>query len=208
MTDYLSRTRMRRTVHPAPPTGPPAGRAPLPPTTPWTEPTPIGLRLSEWDGRRELEPERVFAARVTIVLDGPWYYAEGRGANRALRERSWVHPSLNEWTGRNVWAANRMKHDWAAKIARECRGLDPIRGCVVVGIRTFFGSVNRRDLDNFTPKFINDGLVSAGMIEADHSDVVRDLVPRFRIDLAHPRTEIVLVPVEADTDLDTVIVFP
>ena len=58
-----------------------------------------------------------------------------------------------------------------------------------VKIIYYFATKHRRDPDNYSGKFILDGLVNAGILEDDSFGNV-ELVLRGRVDRKNPRTEI------------------
>lgn len=58
---------------------------------------------------------------------------------------------------------------------------------------TVFKPTHRRlDLDNYAPKFIQDGLVESGLIVDDDMDHVLSLTLRGGYDPERPRTEIII----------------
>lgn len=61
---------------------------------------------------------------------------------------------------------------------------------------TYFKTKIRHDNDNETPKFINDGLVEAGLIVDDDSLHLNPLVLRCYTDKENPRTEIKITIME------------
>lgn len=142
----------------------------------------------------------ISARETVLVLDGVRFETTGRG--RVKRAGWWIHPSLNDWAMLRGarFTVNRIKQEWTAKILDVARGIEPVRGPVVVTVTYFFPDDRRRDLDNYVPKFILDGLVEAGVIEGDDSETVFDLRTRIRIDPMNPRTRIKIEPV-TDADL-------
>ena len=72
-------------------------------------------------------------------------------------------------------------------------------GRVNVAIRYYFKNKMRKDIDNYTPKFIMDGLVDSGLIEDDNSEVVKNLSVGIFYDKYNPRTEIIITPYDAET---------
>lgn len=60
-----------------------------------------------------------------------------------------------------------------------------------VEVRYYFDNKHRRDKDNYTPKFIMDGLVKAGII-ADDNDSNIFLNWKLLYDKDNPRTEILI----------------
>lgn len=86
-----------------------------------------------------------------------------------------IPPSLNRWAKLH-WSEQRMiKQDWAwmikaavltAKVGR------PMYRLAAVKITLIFPVIRRRDIDNYTPKMVMDGLVNAGIIQDDRADWV------------------------------------
>lgn len=127
------------------------------------------------------------------MIEGAWLYSKGRGDAKRTLSRPWCHPSLNEWAMRTLPVqSNVMKKAWAAKIAQVVRhaGSPRLAGPVAVAVTTYFENKRRRDIDNYAPKFILDGLVEAGVIPGDDSETVAALVVVLRVDAHRPRTEI------------------
>ena len=104
-----------------------------------------------------------------------------------------IPPSLNKYAGReNVWAYRADKKQWQALCAVYCRPKPniPIKKCVV-RITYFFRTQQRHDPDNYSGKFILDGLREAGIIEDDSfSNVELHLCGAY--DKENPRTEIMI----------------
>ena len=107
-----------------------------------------------------------------------------------------IPPSLNKYAGReNVWAYRADKKQWEALCAVYCRPKpsEPIKKCLV-GITYFFRTMQRHDPDNYSGKFILDGLRKAGIIEDDSfSNVMLLLCGDY--DKENPRTEIMIMEV-------------
>lgn len=105
-----------------------------------------------------------------------------------------IPPSLNKFAGReNVWAYRADKKQWQALCAVYCRPKpsEPIKKCVV-RITHFFRTRQRHDPDNYSGKFILDGLREAGIIEDDSfSNVELQLCGAY--DKENPRTEIMIM---------------
>ena len=105
-----------------------------------------------------------------------------------------IPPSLNKYAGReNVWAYRADKKQWQALCAAYCRPKpsEPIKKCVV-RITYFFRTMQRHDPDNYSGKFILDGLREAGIIEDDSfKNVELHLCGSY--DKENPRTEIMIM---------------
>lgn len=107
-------------------------------------------------------------------------------------------PSLNEYirAERSLrYAASEMKRDATQRVAWEvqAQGLGPVGGAVHVHYHWFLPN-RRKDLDNvrFAAKFINDGLVMAGVLPDDSMHYIRGLSDAFDVDREQPRIEVEL----------------
>ena len=101
-----------------------------------------------------------------------------------------THPSLNTWTNWHWAKKSRVKKSWENEIYYLCNKFNqPELKEAIVDITYYFKSNRRRDRDNYTPKFILDGLVKAGVI-VDDSDNNLYLNWKLKVDKDNPRTEI------------------
>ena len=104
-----------------------------------------------------------------------------------------LHPSINRWKNWCHFKYNEEKKHWAKMIGWLCKGKEPFKGAVNIRIEYYFSTNRRRDYDNFTPKYILDGLVEAHLIEDDHTGIIQELDDRnFYIDKKNPRTEVIV----------------
>lgn len=81
-----------------------------------------------------------------------------------------IPPSNNQFIGRNKrWQYQDAKKRWADLIRLACRPKppDPLKRCRV-HLHYMFPDKRRRDPDNYSGKFILDGLVKAGILEDDN----------------------------------------
>ena len=101
-----------------------------------------------------------------------------------------LHPSINVWKNWHYMRYNKEKQRWMTMIWALTRGTSRIEGKVDVTVTYYFKTKARHDIDNYTPKMIMDGLVEAGIIQDDNSDVVVSLTVKLLYDKANPRTEI------------------
>ncbi len=102
-----------------------------------------------------------------------------------------IPPSDNKYKGRqNVWAYRKDKKEWLDIVASCCRPKPkaPIEKSTVT-ITYFFGTKHRHDPDNYSGKFILDGLVQNGIIADDSFNHI-ELKIRGEYDKLNPRTEI------------------
>jgi len=84
-------------------------------------------------------------------------------------------PSLNKWMRQHWTVRQAMNHEWAWLIKAAClsaKAGQPRYHLARVDITLIFPVVRRRDIDNYAPKMILDGLVNAGIIQDDRNDWV------------------------------------
>ena len=108
-----------------------------------------------------------------------------------------IPPSDNTYKGRkNVWQYRNDKVLWEQYVQAYCRPVPqrPIQRAEVV-ITYYFPTRGRRDPDNYSGKFLLDGLVRCGILADDSFDNV-NLVLRGGYDKENPRTEIEITEVE------------
>ena len=87
-----------------------------------------------------------------------------------------IPPSLNRWAHLHWLKQRQIKQDWAWLIKAACLAAKvgrPSYRLAGVEITLIFPVVRRRDIDNYAPKMILDGLVNAGVILDDRSDWVK-----------------------------------
>jgi len=108
---------------------------------------------------------------------------------------SQIPPSNNKFLGRGsqkyqAFEYQRLKKEWAwlIKAAVRDKPKKPFNKAEVK-IIYYFKTHHRRDPDNYSGKFILDGLTSAGIIKDDSFENI-DLVLQGRVDRENPRTEI------------------
>ena len=81
-----------------------------------------------------------------------------------------VPPSLNVWTPMKRMQKNELKQHWNNFMVWLIQKYEidnmKIQRCNITYIYTF-PTKHRRDTDNYTPKFINDGLVNSGFLQDD-----------------------------------------
>lgn len=102
-----------------------------------------------------------------------------------------IPPSYNRFGGRkNVWEYREEKKRWEQLVKLKCRPVpEKPLSRAVVRITYFFRTKGRRDPDNYSGKFILDGLVRAGIICDDSFSNIR-LELCGGTDKNNPRTEI------------------
>lgn len=106
-----------------------------------------------------------------------------------------IPPSNNKFAGRtNRHEYQNCKKSWAELIYWEAiRQLVPQKKIerAKVELRYFFPDKRRRDPDNYSGKFLLDGLVQAEIIADDSFENI-ELVISGRYDKQNPRTEIII----------------
>lgn len=105
-----------------------------------------------------------------------------------------VPPSLNEFLGReNARRYRREKRQWTEAVqwtAMACK--DKPRGpwaSAIVQITYWFPNANRHDADNYSGKFLLDGLTKAKIIEDDDLKHITTVI-HGGVDRENPRTVI------------------
>lgn len=102
-----------------------------------------------------------------------------------------IPPSNNKFIGRNArFDYNNQKKEWQRMIFLLCRPIPekPIDKAVVY-ITYYFPDKRRRDPDNYSGKFILDGLVRAGILTDDDFSHITLRLSGLH-DKTNPRTEI------------------
>lgn len=109
------------------------------------------------------------------------------GRNGKITDNIKLHPSLNEWTGMHHMEKAAYKLMWEKwyKTYFTVNHLPRFQGQIYMAIIYWFPDNQRRDYDNYTPKFLMDALVSYGAI-TDDSDKVLAAAPF----MAHRHNEI------------------
>ena len=109
-----------------------------------------------------------------------------------------IPPSLNVIFNWHWAVRNKEKIRWAAMIYYEINNLkrrnqlpNKIYGKVSIKIIYYFKTKANHDYDNYSGKFIMDGLKNI-IIEDDNQNIVTELTHRFEYSKENPRTEIVI----------------
>ncbi len=113
-----------------------------------------------------------------------------------------IPPSNNKFMGKGSVNKQRfeyqdIKKQWAM-LVRLAVGRDKPKQAIekaIVTITYYFPNRIRRDPDNYAGKFINDGLVKAGVLEDDSFNNIH-LVLKGDYDKENPRTEIEIKEVQ------------
>jgi len=111
-----------------------------------------------------------------------------------------IPPSNNKFIGRNargfhfVYQEEKRKWEWMVRAAVKKKPQKPFKKARV-RITYFFPNKIRRDPDNYSGKFLLDGLRKAELIEDDSfSNIILELAGSY--DSENPRTEIELEEIE------------
>lgn len=105
-----------------------------------------------------------------------------------------IPKSDNHFKGReNHWEYRSEKKRWNEMVHWICvtEKFKPIEGKAVVTIKYFWRTKARRDPDNYSGKFIMDGIVSAGLIKDDSFQCIK-LVLDAEFGADKERTEITI----------------
>lgn len=108
-----------------------------------------------------------------------------------------IHPSLNDWTKWHHYHRAQEKKRWEELVYYCALHTKPLAAeTVKVEVRYYFPTKTARDLDNYCPKFLLDGLVKAGILKDDNSSVVKELSVKILYDKQNPRTEVIITDEE------------
>lgn len=115
-----------------------------------------------------------------------------------------IPPSNNKFMGRGskqyqafTYQKEKQKWAWLVKAAVKKKPAKPIEKAVV-NIIYYFPDERKRDPDNYSGKFILDGLTKAGIIKDDSFNNI-ELVLAGRVDRENPRTEIIVKEVKGES---------
>lgn len=109
-----------------------------------------------------------------------------------------IPPSNNRFMGRSAkgfhfaYQEEKKKWEWLVRAAVGRNKPDKPLRKATVEITYYFKTRHRRDPDNYSGKFLLDGLVRAGAIEDDSFSNI-DLILKGKVDRESPRTEIEVI---------------
>ena len=112
-----------------------------------------------------------------------------------------IPPSNNEYMGNshnfNEYRGQKVRWHWLIKAALQ-KAEKPKKPLsqAVVKITYYFKNKKRRDLDNYSGKFLLDPLVAEGIIVDDSFCYVKKLELEAFVDKENPRTEIEVIELE------------
>lgn len=138
---------------------------------------------------------------ITLILDEKelkqyldFYFYKNKGRKKIPIENP-VHPSINQWAGQHYHKKNALKKDWHDFINWYIKkyGLHEykIKKCKMTCVLTY-PTKHRRDPDNYTHKFINDGLVLSGFLVDDSFSNIEEVTYRHKYEKDVYKTEIII----------------
>ena len=108
-----------------------------------------------------------------------------------------IPPSNNKYMGNSnsyhAYSDEKKRWEWLVRGSIK-RPKKPLQ-IALVRITYFFKDRRRRDPDNYSGKFLLDGLVKAGVIEDDSFNNI-ELRLQGKVDKKNPRTEIEVMEIE------------
>lgn len=97
----------------------------------------------------------------------------------------------------NRYAGSKIKKEETERVYWECKQqkTKPINSFPVLITYNWYSKNKRKDIDNvaFSKKFINDGLVMAGVLPDDSRKFISGFKDNFFIDKEYPRVEIIIL---------------
>lgn len=112
-----------------------------------------------------------------------------------------IPPSLNQLRRMHYQEQARQKRKWggvvAMEVARQLGKPKPYKRAKCI-YTFYFPTRIRHDPTNYSPKWIEDGLVAANVIEDDSFDHVEVHLRKGGVDKKNPRVEIEIIPIESE----------
>ena len=106
-----------------------------------------------------------------------------------------IPPSLNTWMILLRQQMNFEKQKWkdfAIWLTEKYKLSNLLLDKVMVTYSFYMPTQRKFDLDNMTPKFINDGFVEAGLFVDDNITCITQIILQGGFDKNNPRTEILI----------------
>jgi hypothetical protein len=138
--------------------------------------------------------------KIKIVIDDEIlekynkYYFSKYLRRRKIPIEKPIPPSLNKWIVMPRFQANNEKQKWKEFmiwLVNENNLNDKkLKNCIIT-YAYYFPTKHRHDSDNYSGKFINDGLVEGNLLEDDDFEHVEMRYKGF-YDKNNPRTEIII----------------
>lgn len=133
-----------------------------------------------------------------ILQEYNTYYFNKYPKRRVPSIKRPIPPSLNQWMIMKRPQMNNEKQKWGAFIIWLVNHYNyaniKIDKCIIT-YKFYMPTKRRFDLDNLTPKFLNDGLVEAGMLIDDGISHIKTIVLEGGYDKENPRVEILIEPI-------------
>lgn len=105
-----------------------------------------------------------------------------------------IPPSNNKYMGNShsfqQYRVEKQKWEWLVRAGVKNKPFAPIKKAEVK-ITYYFKDKRRHDPDNYSGKFLLDGLVKSGVLEDDSFSNI-DLILKGNYDKKNPRTEIII----------------
>lgn len=113
-----------------------------------------------------------------------------------------IPPSINEWRNMHHYEEAKQKKAWEEIVgwevlAQKVKPSQPIIKAVTTYFY-FFPTRHRHDPSNYSPKWIEDGLVKAGILVDDSFDHIELNIRKGGVDRNHTRVEIVIEEVKGE----------
>lgn len=112
-----------------------------------------------------------------------------------------ITPSINQWMVMLRPQMNKVKQDWKEFMVWvvDFYGYTNanIQHCNME-LNIYFDTKRRHDSDNYSPKFINDGLTESGMLVDDDFNHIHKLTISGGYDKLNPRMEIILTEIDIE----------
>lgn len=128
----------------------------------------------------------------TLSAYEAYYFSQHPRARKRPIEHPY-HPSINVWSILPRMQMNNLKQSWKTFIIWWISDLGlankQIEKCKIRYVY-YFPTKRRVDTDNYSPKYINDGLVESGFLVDDDSLHLTSLTVECGYDRDNPRTEI------------------
>ena len=128
------------------------------------------------------------------------YFTKHPRAKKKPITEPW-HPSINQWCILPRIQMNALKQKWKDFIIWWIKDLgygNLKLDKYSLEVTIYKPSKRRADPDNYTQKFVNDGLTEAGFIVDDDGEHCRSLILKTRYDKEHPRTEYLFTVLDND----------
>ncbi len=138
---------------------------------------------------------------ITLVIDrdvlhtySDYYFTQHPKAQKEPIKQPY-HESINVWMIMKRPMMNALKQKWKDFVrwfvSEQGYANLHIEQCEI-SQTVYYPNNRRHDIDNSVPKFILDGLVESGVVVDDDSKHITKLTLQCGVDVARPRTEIII----------------